>query len=64
MIERKPRPSRATGRPVGRPPKLAQRARAREIAAAEPDITIRALAKRVGVSRDRIRFWGIKEASA
>jgi transposase-like protein len=63
VIQRKLRPSRATGRPVGRPPKLAQRTRAHAIAAAEPMISVKALARRVGVSPERIRFWGIKEAS-
>jgi transposase-like protein len=58
------RPSRATGRPVGRPPKLAQRTRAHAIAAAEPMISVKALARRVGVSPERIRFWGIKPTTS
>jgi hypothetical protein len=58
-----------TTTPRGRRPKLderdrvlAQRTRAHAIAAAEPMISVKALARRVGVSPERIRFWGIKEA--
>ena len=54
---RAPRPSRATGNPRGRPPKLEQRKRARELEDADPTISIKALARLVGVSRERIRAW-------
>jgi transposase-like protein len=39
------------------PPKTEQQRLAAEIEAAEPGITTRELARRVGVSRDRIRAW-------
>lgn len=51
------RKSRATGNPRGRPPKAEQQERALAIIAAEPGVSTRSLARRVGASRTQVSHW-------